>query len=430
MRILLLLSLSLLSKHAVVAFQTAPRAPAPETRLRMSQQLGNDPQGKPTRKLIIPSTSKLSKLSTFQLSALTQLKKDERNKFNRQRLLKMGVTMTAFFLATLTKSNIARAATPLIVTHGAISPLIYAPPGLGIVEMPGMRGVSPYEMGRLPNQGVVMLSLALFITTALLRSAGEGRVRLMHFMTKYLGKMIKEDEKKKEEIELGLPKEMDWDTYSHSMLDPLQKKHTEKSSDHVFDKRTMLFDSIKSKTEVDQETEDTKLREANRFFLEQKYKQHHHPVHVAHTKYEKSNYLDTLPINEEEKHDMPKGYLDTLSNAKKSTWGVYKHQLDEAKPLNEVDELKQDVSSLHSLLQIEQSMYQTSNQALKLAMDAQNGELHHSSTNDELKEFDRKLSTNEELKEFDKKAQEYEKTVMKDAAKVSKTKEGEKTGWV
>lgn len=34
---------------------------------------------------------------------------------------------------------------------------------------------------------------------------------------------------------------------------------------------------------------------------------------------------------------MPRGYLDTLSNAKASTWDVYKHQLDDAKPDSEVD---------------------------------------------------------------------------------------------
>ena len=78
-------------------------------------------------------------------------------------------------------------------------------------------------------------------------------------------------------------------------------------------------------------------------------------------------------------------------------------------------------------MQIEQSMYQTSNHALKLAMEAQNGELQHSSTKNELKEFDQKLSTHEELKEFDKKAQEYEETIMKDATKMPKREDGKKT---
>lgn len=76
------------------------------------------------------------------------------------------------------------------------------------------------------------------------------------------------------------------------------------------------------------------------------------------------------------------------------------------------------MSTLQNLMQIEQSMYQTSNQALKLAMEAQNDERQRSSSNEDLKDFDEKLSTNEELKAFDKKAQEFEDTVVKDAAKM------------
>lgn len=90
-------------------------------------------------------------------------------------------------------------------------------------------------------------------------------------------------------------------------------------------------------------------------------------------------------------------------------------------------DLKDEVHTLKNLLQIEQSMYQTSNQALKLAMDAQSEEMQHTSTIEELKDFDQKLSTHEELKQFDKKAQDYENTVMKDAAKLSKTAEKSET---
>ena len=115
---------------------------------------------------------------------------------------------------------------------------------------------------------------------------------------------------------------------------------------------------------------------------------------------------------------MPKRYLDTLSNAKPISWDGYKHKLDSAKPISEVDELKQEVNSIQNMMQIEQSMYQTSNQALKLAMDAQSDEMHISSASDELKDFDQKLSTHEELKAFDKKASEYEDTIMKEAAEM------------
>mmetsp|Transcript_28595 Transcript_28595/g.60996 ORF Transcript_28595/g.60996 Transcript_28595/m.60996 type:complete len:450 (+) Transcript_28595:85-1434(+) len=446
MRLSLILSLALLSQTSV-AFQTAPAVKtytittiqsqaAVATCLRMISKHNNEFQEVDAAKkmLVVPLKPKcrgmLSKLTTFQLSALTQLKKDERNKFNKERLLKLGITMTAAFAAVFKKVPIAHAAaTPLMVTRGAITPLLSMHSGLGLVEMPGMRGISPSQVGGLPNQGAMFFALALFVTSALLRSAGNGYVHLLHFMAKHLGNMIKDDNDEKEGIELGLPEETDWETYSRSMLDPLQKKKTTERNDYSFDARTNLFERINTKTEDNHEEEDVKLRKANESFLEQKYKQHHHPVHVSHSKYEQAAYLDTLAINEEEMHDMPKGYLDTLSDGKRSTWDEYKHQLDNAKPASEVTELKEEVSSLQSLMQIEQSMYQTSNQALKLAMEAQNEGLQRSSNNQDLTDFDQKLSTNEELKAFDKKSREYEKTVVKDAAKIAYAKDKKKTNW-
>jgi len=83
--------------------------------------------------------------------------------------------------------------------------------------------------------------------------------------------------------------------------------------------------------------EESRLERATRFFLEQKYKLHHHPVHVSHSRYEMPTYLQSLAVNVLERHDVPKGYLDTLSTAKFSTWDAYQHQLDEVKPANEVD---------------------------------------------------------------------------------------------
>jgi hypothetical protein len=79
------------------------------------------------------------------------------------------------------------------------------------------------------------------------------------------------------------------------------------------------------------------LEKATQFFLEQKYKLHHHPVHVSHSRYEVPTYLQTLAVNVLERHDVPKGYLDTLSTAKFSTWNVYQHRLDEVNPASEVD---------------------------------------------------------------------------------------------
>lgn len=87
--------------------------------------------------------------------------------------------------------------------------------------------------------------------------------------------------------------------------------------------------------------------------------------------------------------------------------------------------MKEEVTSLQDLMAIEQSMYQASNQALKLAMDAK--EVQLSPGLDDLRDFDTKLSTNEELKEFDKKAKEFQDTIMKETEEVLKGKENEKT---
>ncbi len=93
---------------------------------------------------------------------------------------------------------------------------------------------------------------------------------------------------------------------------------------------------------VDRAAESEKLEQASKFFREKQYKQHHHPVHALHSKYEETSYLDSIAINKGAKHDMPTVYLDTLSNAKSSSWDVYKHKLEDAKLPNEVDgKLKQ-----------------------------------------------------------------------------------------
>ena len=85
-------------------------------------------------KLIIPTKQKglLSKLHISQLSTLTQLKKDERIKFNKQRLLKLGISFCSAFLTVFKKSRIAQATTPLMVTHSngktVVKPLLASTP--------------------------------------------------------------------------------------------------------------------------------------------------------------------------------------------------------------------------------------------------------------------------------------------------------------
>ena len=75
-----------------------------------------------------------------------------------------------------------------------------------------------------------------------------------------------------------------------------------------------------------------------------------------------------------------------------------------------LSDLQDKVSELQNLMHDEQSMYQTSNQALKLALDAQNQQLmlntNHSSQASALKD----------LKDFDKMTNDFEQTVVKDMA--------------
>lgn len=185
------------------------------------------------------------------------------------------------------------------------------------------------------------------------------------------------------------------------------------------------------------------MQKANKFFQEKQYEQHHHLVHVSRIKEDHPTYLNSLSKyssvdpNAEVSHE--KSYLDTLSdlNAKKSTWEDYKMKVDSVKKekRDEVDgkitgfgvldltkllstlltlsfnncfiELKDEVSNLQNLMQIEQSMYQTSNQALKLTVDAQKQQLQYAN-------LESKESAVNDLKEFDKMASEYEQTVGKE----------------
>ena len=89
----------------------------------------------------------------------------------------------------------------------------------------------------------------------------------------------------------------------------------------------------------------TPPRDANRYYQEQQYKQHHHPVHVSRTKFEPIKYLDKLAINNEEVtyDDMPKTYLDTLSSSQ-STWDEYKYQLSMSRPNKAISE--EDIDKL------------------------------------------------------------------------------------
>ena len=107
-----------------------------------------------------------------------------------------------------------------------------------LVEMPGMRGISMSQGFGLPNEGLMFFALALFVTTALLKNAGNGYAKMIHFMTKCVS-ALKDEEKV--DLELGLAKEIGWDAYSHDRIDPLQKHYTEEKSSVKLDPRTNLF---------------------------------------------------------------------------------------------------------------------------------------------------------------------------------------------
>ena len=104
--------------------------------------------------------------------------------------------------------------------------------------MPGMRGISMSQGFGLPNEGLMFFALALFVTTALLKNAGDGYAKMIHFMSKFIS-ALKDEEKV--DLELGLAKDIGWDAYSHDKLYPLQKHYTEEKSSVKLDPRTNLF---------------------------------------------------------------------------------------------------------------------------------------------------------------------------------------------
>ena len=178
--------------------------------------------------------------------------------------------------------------------------------------------------------------------------------------------------------------------------------------------------------------EANKKAQQTSYFKEQQYKQHHHPMRTS----------ISSPSDDEHAKQLASKYPTPI---KSSTWGIYKKQLSAMPPIpSEVDgmstsgstpptcqtmliqsltrrtaELKEEVTNLQSLMQIEQSMYQASNEALRLAMDAKDQGREHATMQNDLATFDSELSTSEELKQFDKKAQEYEDTVLKESNKAS-----------
>jgi hypothetical protein len=94
-------------------------------------------------------------------------------------------------------------------------------------------------------------------------------------------------------------------------------------------------------------------KKATDYFKQKQYEQHHHRIHVPRSQVEKDSYLDSLTkfgkddvalsFGEHTHQDLSGGtareYLDTLSEVRKSTWEVYKGQVEKAKEIkhDEVD---------------------------------------------------------------------------------------------
>jgi len=249
---------------------------------------------------------------------------------------------------------------------------------------------------------------------------------------------------------------MNWKEYSKLLFQKKKKKKKKgmatsssssrwsrvlKNGGTVYNKFAMMFERVAKSDDSEAEAEATK--KATELFQQKQFEQHHHHVHVPRSPFEESSYLDSLAkfgteedLSGSHKHDYEqptKGYLDTLSDvARKSTWDVYKDQVENAKKemttqtQDEVDYLKEELVHVQSLLQDEQAMYQTSNQALNLVVEAQNEELKHARTAASTTDTEgQQHSTTDELKEFDIKAKEYDEAIKESKAEeVKASKDG------
>ena len=155
MRSYTILLICLLTPQSANAFQVASTAPISTKQSSSScTYMSKSNSNHKPKKLI-------SKLRTSQLSALTQLNKDaarqkRRNsttittsgtrtiasasvtKSNKERLLKLGIVICSGILSVFNKTLVARATTPLMVTHSGgkaiVTPLEFAvsSPGMGL----------------------------------------------------------------------------------------------------------------------------------------------------------------------------------------------------------------------------------------------------------------------------------------------------------
>ena len=160
MRSYTILLISLLTPQSANAFQVASAPISTKQSSSSCTYMSNSDHELRTATATVAANKKkklISKLRTSQLSALTQLNKDavrqkRRNsttittrtiaasvtKINKERLLKLGIVIYSAFLSVFNKTLVARATTPLMVTHSGgkaiVTPLEFAvsSPGMGL----------------------------------------------------------------------------------------------------------------------------------------------------------------------------------------------------------------------------------------------------------------------------------------------------------
>ena len=234
---------------------------------------------KPTRKSILPiylnikqastlrgggspggglSKPRISKLTSLELAAVINQNNKRvviNNSNNKQRKLLLLVIATAVTcIATLTSPRAARAATPLVVTHGAVVPLELMPLSLGT---PPIINAGPLSGLPDPNASTIMClfnSFALmFLVTAMARSVGAGSVYVMRSADRWNHLGHEREKEQDMDIKVGLAKEMNCAAYSDLLRERkeagfrcLMDKWLLIPEDEVYDKYTMVFQTIQS----------------------------------------------------------------------------------------------------------------------------------------------------------------------------------------
>lgn len=145
--------------------------------------------------------------------------KELRPKF---RLLGGSIAAAFAFATVMTRAIPARAAAAAIVMpmagtdSGVILPLLTSSIS------------SPFKINR---RGVITLAfstLALLATMVVfVRTIGDEYVPMKH-VPRLFGRSVEDFNGEISDLDLGLPKEIDWGTYTHSMIEPLTEKKTKK----------------------------------------------------------------------------------------------------------------------------------------------------------------------------------------------------------